>query len=75
MANADSVGQFNLDSFGNGRIGVVAATSLATSGNAVITIPLLSGGLTAGGAVKFWWCHLYEELQYKTQQVMLLQLT
>ena len=50
MANADSVGQFYLDSFGNGRIGVVKAASLATSGNAVITIPLLGGGLTNAGA-------------------------
>ena len=46
MANPDSVGQFNLDSFGNGRIGVVVATQLNTTGNAIITIPLLSGGLT-----------------------------
>jgi hypothetical protein len=51
MANADSVGQFNLDSFSNGRIGVVKATTLNTSGNAVITIPILSGGLTNGGGV------------------------
>ena len=50
MANADSVGQFTLDSFGNGRIGVVKAASLATSGNAVVTIPLLGGGLTNAGA-------------------------
>ena len=51
MANADSVGQFYLDSFGNGRVGIVAATQINTTGNAVITIPLLSGGLTNGGAV------------------------
>ena len=51
MANADSVGQFNLDSFSNGRLGVVRATTLNTAGNAVITIPLLSGGLTNGGGV------------------------
>lgn len=51
MANADSVGQFNLDSFSNGRIGVVRATTLNTAGNAVITIPILSGGLTNGGGV------------------------
>lgn len=50
MANADSVGQFTLDSFGNGRVGIVVATQLNTAGNAVITIPLLSGGLTNGGA-------------------------
>lgn len=51
MANADSVSQFFLDSFSNGRLGVVRATALNTGGNAVITIPLLSGGLTNGGAV------------------------
>ena len=51
MANADSVSQFYLDSFSNGRLGVVRAASLNTGGNAVITIPILSGGLTNGGAV------------------------
>lgn len=51
MANSDSVGQFNLDSFGRGRIAYIRATSLNTAGNAVITLPILSGGLTNGGAV------------------------
>jgi hypothetical protein len=51
MANADSVSQFTLDSFSNGRIGVVKATTLNTAGNAVVTIPILSGGLTNGGGV------------------------
>ena len=51
MANPDSVGQFNLDSFGNGRIGSIQATQFNTAGNAVITIPLLSGGMTKGAAV------------------------
>jgi len=51
MANADSVGQFNLDSFSNGRLGVVRATTLNTAGNGVVTIPILSGGLTNGGGV------------------------
>ena len=51
MSNADSVSQFFLDSFSYGRLGVVRATSLNTGGNAVITIPILSGGLTNGGAV------------------------
>jgi hypothetical protein len=50
MANSDSVSQFYLDSFGNGRIGVIQATALNTAGNAVITIPILSGGLTNAGA-------------------------
>jgi len=57
MANADSVSQFYLDSFGQARIGIVSSTPLNTAGNAVVTIPLLSGGLTnsttagASGAV------------------------
>lgn len=51
MANADSVGQLYLDSFSNGRIGVIRSTTLNTAGNAVITIPILSGGLTNGGGV------------------------
>ena len=51
MANPDAVGQLNLDSFSNGRIGVVRATTLNTSGNGVVTIPILGGGLTNGGGV------------------------
>jgi hypothetical protein len=51
MASSNSVGEFYLDSFGNGRVGIVSATQINTTGNAVITIPLLSGGLTNGGAV------------------------
>jgi hypothetical protein len=51
MANPDSVAQYYLDSFSNGRLGVVRATSLNTGGNAVIVIPILQGGLTNGGAV------------------------
>jgi hypothetical protein len=50
MANPDAVAQLTLDSFGFGRIGSVKAVSLATAGNAVITIPFLSGGLTNAGA-------------------------
>ena len=51
MANPDSVSQYYLDSFGNGRIGYVQSTALNTTGNAVITIPLLVGGLTNAGAL------------------------
>lgn len=51
MANPDAVGQLNLDSFSNGRIGVVRATTLNTTGNGVVTIPILGGGLTNGGGV------------------------
>jgi len=51
MANPDSVSQYYLDSFGSGRIGNALAQSLATVGNAVVTIPLLNGGLTNSGNV------------------------
>jgi hypothetical protein len=50
MANPDSVAQYYLDSFGNGRIGVIQATQLNTAGNAVIAIPILNGGLTNANA-------------------------
>ena len=50
MANPDSVSQYYLDSFGNGRIAVVQATALNTTGNAVIAIPFLNGGLTKGSS-------------------------
>mgnify|MGYP006267659407 FL=1 len=50
MANPDSVGQFNLDSFGQGRVATVSATTLNTAGNAVVALPFLSGGLTKGAA-------------------------
>jgi len=50
MANPDSVSQYYLDSFGYGRVAVIQATQLNTSGNAAIAIPILSGGLTKGGA-------------------------
>ena len=54
MSNTDSVGQFNLDSFGFGRVGIITSTTLnatSNSGVAALTIPLLSGGLTKGAAV------------------------
>jgi len=54
MANPNAVGSFALDSFSNGRLGIIRATTLNTTGNGVTTsieLPLLSGGLTNGGAV------------------------
>jgi hypothetical protein len=51
MANPDSVGQFTLDSFGNGRIGYGPLANVSAAANAVVTIPFLSGGLTNSGAV------------------------
>lgn len=49
MANSDSVGQNTQDSFSNYRLGIVRAQTLNTAANAVITIPILSGGLTNSG--------------------------
>ena len=51
MANPDSVAQRYPDSFGNYAIASTAAASLAATGNAVVALPILSGGLTAGNAV------------------------
>ena len=50
MSSADAVAQLYLDSFGNGRIGVIKATALNTTGNAVVSIPILGGGLTNANA-------------------------
>ena len=50
MANADSVGQLYLDSFGEGRLATIAATAINTAGNAVIALPILGGGLTKGNS-------------------------
>ena len=51
MSNADSVAQLTLDSFGNGKLTNIKATQLNTAGNAIISMPILRGGLTNGGAV------------------------
>jgi hypothetical protein len=48
MSSADAVAQLTLDSFGYGRVALIRATPLNTTGNAVIAIPFLGGGLTAG---------------------------
>jgi len=48
MANPDAVAQLTLDSFGYGRVALIRGTQLNTTGNAVIAIPFLGGGLTAG---------------------------
>ena len=50
MSSADSVSQKYPDSFGNFAIVSVTGASLGTSGSAVITLPILVGGLTAGTA-------------------------
>ena len=51
MSNADSVAQLTLDSFGNSKLTNIKATQLNTAGNAIISMPILKGGLTNGGAV------------------------
>ena len=51
MSNADSVAQLTLDSFGNSKVTNIKATQLNTAGNAIISMPILRGGLTNGGAV------------------------
>ena len=51
MSSCDSVSQNYQDNFSNYRLAKVTATTLNTSGNAVITIPILSGGLTNAGAL------------------------
>jgi hypothetical protein len=51
MASQDSVSQFYQDSFGNFRLAVSVNASLANTGNAVVAIPLLSGGLGNGSAI------------------------
>ena len=51
MANPDAVSQLYLDSFGNVKVASATSVSLAATGNAVVTLPLVRGGLTNGGAV------------------------
>ena len=51
MANPDSVGQNTADSFGNYAIASAQGVSLAATGNAVVALPILKGGLTAGNSV------------------------
>ena len=50
MANPDSLAQATGDIVSNYRLGVIRATQLNTAGNAVITIPILNGGLTNSNA-------------------------
>ena len=50
MANPDSVAQKYPDSFGNFAIASAQGVSLAVTGNAVVALPILKGGLTAGNS-------------------------
>jgi len=51
MANPDAVGQNTAANFGNYAIASATAVSLATTGNAIVALPILSGGITQGNAV------------------------
>lgn len=51
MANPDSVGQNTQDYFGSYRIAVAGPVSLGATGNAVVALPILSGG--TGGTTKY----------------------
>ena len=50
MANSDSVAQNTAVNFGNYAIASATTVPLNATGNAVISLPILVGGLTAGGA-------------------------
>jgi hypothetical protein len=45
MANPDAVAQNTQDFFGSYRIAFASGQSLASTGNAVVTLPVLSGGI------------------------------
>ena len=48
MANPDSVAQNTAANFGNYAIASANTVSLGTTGNAVVALPFLTGGLTVG---------------------------
>jgi hypothetical protein len=50
MANLDSVAQNTPVSFGSYALVSVSQVSLGSTGNAVVSLPILSGGLTVGGS-------------------------
>ena len=51
MSSADSVGQNTQDSFGSYRLSFAPGQSVATTGNAVVTLPILSGGIGGGSYI------------------------
>jgi hypothetical protein len=51
MASSDAVGQNTQDSFGSFRIAFAPALSLAATGNAVATLPILGGGIGNGSYI------------------------
>lgn len=48
MASSDSVSQLYASSFGSFAVGSAVSVSVGATGNAVVAIPILSGGLTVG---------------------------
>jgi len=48
MSNLDAVGQNTPDSFGNFRLSFVPGQTVAATGNAVVALPILSGGIGTG---------------------------
>jgi len=51
MANPDSVAQNYSTSFGNYAIATASSVPVGSTGNAVVALPILSGGLTNSGNV------------------------
>jgi len=49
MANPDSVAQNYPNSFGNYAIATASSVPVGSTGNAVVALPILSGGLTNSG--------------------------
>ena len=51
MSSTTAVGMENQDSFGNYRLTVAQGQTLAATGNSVITLPILSGGIGGGAYI------------------------
>jgi hypothetical protein len=51
MANSDAVGQNTQDAFSSFRLAFVQGQSLATTGNAVVALPILGGGIGNGSFI------------------------
>ena len=51
MSSADAVSQNTQDAFSSFRLAFVQGQSLATTGNAVVALPILSGGIGGGSFI------------------------
>ena len=51
MSSADSVSQNTQDSFSSYRLSFAAGQSIAATGNAVVTLPILNGGIGGGSFI------------------------